>query len=215
MKKLLLSVGLISAAASFGVNAQSFVARPYAGLEIGVSSVQNRAQENANSLVSQLGGSASVTQNTAMYDGRVFGGYKVIENIDLELGYVMTSNATSNASGITRGSVAYTAQAKTYYNGLDYSVLLRPSVSTGLNNLFLRVGGTYLTQNNTVSASTGYGSASTWNNVSGSGYIVGLGYDVPIDKTFDFRAAYNYLGNISGISANTTNRFSVGLLGKF
>lgn len=215
MKKIILTIGLIGAAATFSVNAQSFVAGPYAGVEIGVDSAQNRAQENANSLVSQVGGSASVTQNTSLYDGRVFGGYKVIENVDLELGYILTSNITSNATGISRGNVAYTAQAKTYYNGFDYSVLLRPSLSTGLNNLFLRVGGTYLTQNNTVSASSAYSSASTWNNVSGSGYIVGIGYDIPVSKTFDVRAAYNYLGNISGVSNNSTNRISVGLVGKF
>jgi hypothetical protein len=213
MKKRLLALALLSA--TTGVMAQSLILTPYAGIEAGYDTVQNRAQANANSLVAQLGGSAAVTQNTSMYDGRIFGGLKVIENIDLELGYALTSNVTSNAAGVTRGAVAYTAQANSYYNGLDYSVLLRPSVSSGFNNLFLRVGGTYLTQNNSVSASTAYSSASTWNNVSGSGYIVGLGYDVPLDKTFDFRAAYNYLGNIAGISNNYTNRFSIGILGKF
>jgi len=52
-------------------------------------------------------------------------------------------------------------------------------------------------------------------NKSGTGYVVGIGYDLPINKTFDVRAAYNYLGNVAGISDNYANRFSIGLLGKF
>lgn len=216
MKKLLLSAGLLSVIASFGANAQSFVAGPYAGVEVGVVGIKDQAQSTANALVSAVGGSATVTQDTRLYDGRIFAGYKVIQYVDLELGYTQTSNANMNYTGRSSGNVAYSGNANFNVSGLDYSAIFRPSLASGFNNLFVRVGGTYLSQNqsNTLAASNGaYASSSL--NKSGGGYILGFGYDLPINQTFDVRAAYNYLGNIAGISDNSASRFSIGLLGKF
>ena len=216
MKKLLLSAGLIGTVASFSVNAQSFIAGPYAGVEVGVSGIKDQAQSTANALVSAVGGSASVTQDTRLYDARIFAGYKVIQYVDLELGYTQTSTANMNYSGRSSGNVAYSGNANFSVSGIDYSAILRPSLASGFNNVFVRVGGTYLSQNqnNSLAASNGAYASSNLNK-SGGGYILGLGYDLPIDKTFDVRAAYNYLGNIAGISNNYANRFSIGLVGKF
>ncbi len=216
MKKKILFATLLSLGAT-GAFAQSSGFKPgfYAGVELGYAQVEDQTQNTANSLVRTLGGSATVTQDSSIFDGRVFGGYKVIENIDLEIGYAQSGTVSQNASGRTSGGTAYTANADISYSGFDYSVLLRPSISTGLNNLYFRVGGTYLTQKTQVSASAAGSSASATTNTSGSGYIVGLGYDIPISKSVDFRAAYNYLGNIAGVSDSKSNRFSVGILGKF
>jgi opacity protein-like surface antigen len=111
--------------------------------------------------------------------------------------------------------VAYTANADISYSGVDYSVLLRPSISTGLNNLYFRIGGTYYTQKADVSIAGGGVSASQNVNTSGTGYLLGLGYDIPVSKSVDVRAAYNYVGNIAGVSNSYSNRFSIGILGKF
>jgi opacity protein-like surface antigen len=157
----------------------------------------------------------TVTQDLAIFDGIIFGGYKVTENISLEVGYAQSSSATTTASGRTGGSVAYTGSGEVSYSGFDFSVLLRPSMSTGFNNLFLRAGGTSLTQETSLSVSAGGTSASATDSTSGMGYILGVGYDFPINKTLDVRVAYNYLGNIAGESNNYANRFSIGLLGKF
>lgn len=215
MKKKLLAIALLSA--TTGVMAQSNQFKPgfYAGIELGYATVKDQTQESANTLVNILGGSATVTQDSSIFDGRVFGGYKIIENIDLEIGYAQSNTISQTASGRTSGNVAYSGNIDVSYNGLDYSILLRPSMSTGLNNLYFRVGGTYLTQKASASLSAAGASASTTQNTSGSGYILGLGYDIPVSKSVDIRAAYNYLGNIAGVSNNYSNRFSVGILGKF
>ena len=92
MKKLLITAGLIGAATSVGVSAQTFTPKFYAGAELGYAAVANNAQTFANSLVATNGGSASVTQNRSIAVGRIFGGYKVLENVDLELGAAQTSN---------------------------------------------------------------------------------------------------------------------------
>ena len=95
---------------------------------------------------------------------------------------------------------------------LDYSVLLRPSISTGFNNLYVRLGGTWAKEN--VSTSGTNVSGGNW-NTTGSGYLYGLGYDQPIDKTFDARFQINRLQNIAGQSSDRATVFSVGFLGKF
>jgi len=217
MKKILASIAVVGLVLSSGyVNAQSAEFKPgfYLGVELGYQNVKNEAQSNANELVRVLGGSSSVTQDTGLFDGRIFAGYKVVEYIDLELGYTQTGNITSNFSGRAGNGVAYSGNANTSYSGADYSVLFRPSIASGFNGLFLRVGGTYLTQKNDLTI-TGTSTATLNDSTSGSGYIVGLGYDIPINPTFNARIAYNYLGNVAGISNNYSNRFSVGFLGKF
>lgn len=197
-------------------NAQSFKPGLYAGIEFGAEKVQDQTQATANALVSAVGGSASVTQNTMMYDGRIFAGYKIVEYVDVELGYTQTSTINMNYTGRSSGGVAYSGNANLNVNGVDYSVLLRPSITSGFNGLFLRVGGTYLSSNQTASLAASNGAfASSTLNKSGSGYIAGFGYDLPISKDFDFRASYNYLGNVAGISNNYANRFAIAILGKF
>lgn len=215
LSKLLVATGLIAASIAVA-NAQSFKAGPYAGLEFGAEKVQNQTQSTANALVAAVGGSASVTQDTTMYDGRIFGGYKIVEYVDLELGYTQTSTINMNYTGRSGGGVAYSGNANLNVNGADYSALLRPSIASGFNGLFVRVGGTYLSSNQNASLAASNGvSASSSLNKSGSGYIVGLGYDYPITKDFDFRASYNYLGNVAGISNNYANRLAIAILGKF
>lgn len=216
MKKNLLVAALLSVAAT-GAMAQSATFKPgfYAGVELGYAQLKDQTQETANTLVNSVGGRVTVTQDSGIFDGRLFGGYKVIENIDLELGFTQSATVSQTASGVSRTNVAYTANNDVSYSGVDYSVLLRPSLSTGFNNLYFRVGGTYLTQKSQISASAGGASASQTINTSGSGYLLGVGYDIPVSKSVDIRAAYNYVGNIAGVSNNYSNRFSVGLLGKF
>jgi opacity protein-like surface antigen len=216
MKRNLFLVSLLAIASS-GAMAQSsnFKAGPYAGIEFGFATVKDQTQSTANSLVSILGGTAAVTQNQSIFDGRIFGGYKIIENIDLELGYTQSSTLSQTATGVSGGGIAYSGKADISYSGFDYSILVRPSLSTGLNGLFFRAGGTYLTQQNKVSLSAGGASASETSNTSGSGYLLGLGYDIPLTKSIDVRAAYNYVGNIAGVANSYSNRFSVGILGKF
>lgn len=212
MKKLLVSAGLIGAVASFGVSAQTFTPQFYAGAELGYAALENNAQTFANNLVSTNGGSASVTQNSGIAVGRIFGGYKVLENVDLELGAAQTSNVDYNFAARSGGGAAYSGTTSVSVMVLDYSALLRPSISTGLNNLYVRLGGTWSKETASTSGTNVTGGSGSY---SGSGYLYGLGYDLPIDKTFNARFQVNRLQNIAGQSSETATVFSVGFLGKF
>jgi len=211
MKKILLTTGFISTLASFGANAQSFTPQFYAGAELGYTRVDNNAQKLANALVATNGGSASVSQNTGIALGRIFGGYKAFENADVELGATQTGNINYNFAGVSRGSTAYAGTTSINVQSLDFSVLLRPSISTGFNNLYVRLGGQWAKEQASTTGNVTGGNGS----VSGTGYIYGLGYDQPIDKTFDARFQINRLANIAGQSSDKATVFSVGFVGKF
>jgi hypothetical protein len=212
MKKIMIAAGLIAGVASFGASAQTFTPKFYAGAEVGYSAVDDNAQTLANTLVATNGGSASVTQNTGIATGRIFGGYKVIEYVDVELGIFRGGNVNYNFSGVSRGATPYSGTASIYTQGIDYSVLLRPSLSSGFNNLFVRLGGAWSQENLSVSGNNIVGGSSS---VSGNGYIYGLGYDVPVDKTIDARISINRLQNIAGQSSDNATVYSVGILAKF
>ena len=212
MKKIMVAAGLIAGVASFGASAQTFTPKFYAGAEVGYSAVDNNAQNVANTLVATNGGSASVTQNTGIATGRIFGGYKVIEYVDVELGAFRGGNVNYNFAAIGGGGAPYSGTTSIYTQGIDYSVLLRPSMSSGFNNLFVRLGGIWSQENQSTSGTNVTGGNGT---TSGSGYIYGLGNDVPVDKTFDARLSINRLQNIAGNSSDNATVYSVGILAKF
>lgn len=130
--------------------------------------------------------------------GRFFGGYNVNENVGLELGAFRTADVDY---------IYPTATVSVHAYGVDASVLLRPSVSTGLNGLFARVGAHY----DDVNASATNG---RWADKWGGGFMLGAGYDLKINDNLSARVSYSYLDNVAGsdYSANVGN---LGLQYKF
>ena len=171
-------------------------------------------RRTATTLVSGVGGSAAVTQNTGIGVGRIFGGYKVTENFDVELGYFQTGDITQNIAGVARNSVAYTGSVKIETSGYDYSVLARSNISTGWNNAFLKIGGQHSEYKSTITL-TGTSTASISNKVNGNGYLFGAGYDFNVANNIDVRAQATRLMKIAGESDSKATIYSVGVLGKF
>ena len=212
MKKLLLVAALSVATTSVFAQASSNDAKKfYFGAEIGSTKLDNNAQEFANLLVATNGGSASVTQNTSVGTGRIFGGYTLNENVDLEVGYIQTGDIDYKFAGSTSGG-SYSGTSTVTVSGFDYSVLLRASKASGYNNAFLRVGGTsYKTKVETTGVNVTGGNGSE----SGMGYVYGVGYDLNVAKEIDVRFQINRLEKIAGESDDKATVFSVGILGKF
>lgn len=213
---------LLTAALVFGCLATNAMAQQneapskfYAGAELGSSALKDRSGELATTLVAQVGGAASATQDSSVGIGRIFGGLNVNENIGLELGYNQTSSFGFRFTGVSGGAVAYAGSASAKVSGLDYSVLLRPSVSTGLNGLFFKVGGHSLEEKVDVAVNAGSVSVASSKTYSGSGMLYGIGYDARLSNTLDMRIAYTYADKIAGSSGDGANIFSIGLVAKF
>lgn len=210
MKKLLVASLLSMPLISFAADNQG----PYLGLEVGYTRIDDAAQQTANDLVRVLGGSATVTSDTSMAIGKIFAGYQFTENFSAEIGAYRTSDFDMSARGTTSGAAAYTATSSTNVYGVEGSFLVRPSVSTGLNGLFVRAGGHWDKAETDVTASANGGSATGNYWVSGSGFLAGAGYDVNVDKNLTGRFSYTYYDSVAGTDAYA-NVGSISLMYKF
>lgn len=187
----------------------------YGGLEVGRANVTDQTGELTRGLVSQVGGTASATQSSSVNDYRIFGGYKLNENVNFELGYVQTSSFGVNFSGRSSGSVAYAGSAGLKFAGFDYSVLLRPDVATGMNGLFFRLGGHSLKSTTDVNFTVSGSNYSSTTKESGTGTMYGIGYDLNIAKNAALRVSVNRLNKIAGQSDANATVYSVGVLTRF
>jgi hypothetical protein len=208
----LFSIFLTVASPAF---ADSTASKFYGGLDLGSAKVENRAQAIADSFVGILGGSSSVTQTVRNGAWRIYGGYKAFENADFELGYLQTRDFGTSISGTSGAGAAYTAAGNVTVSGFDYSVLLRPNRSTGMNGFFVRLGGhSYNAQATTAITIAGINDSINTKE-SGSGIMYGLGYDSTINETIDIRFGITQIQKVAGISNNDATYLSVGVKGNF
>ena len=105
----------------------------YGGIELGYLGLQNEAQDSANALVRAFGGSASVTSDSGMAVGRLFGGYNFNENIGIELGAYRTSDFDQTAN------LLISISTPKFFVFLVASIMFSSNTSkqTYLSNLFL------------------------------------------------------------------------------
>ena len=214
LRPALIGLGLLGSALC---SAQSFTSGFYGGFELGQARINDNSAVLQQSLVSDLGGSASVNQDTSKLNYRLLAGYKLTENVDLEAGYSQSDAFGIPFSGRSGGNVSYTGSGSVKVHGLDYGVVLRPNVSSGWNPLFLRLGGTHYTAALDVSATAGAQSASLSDSASGSGTLLGVGYDfVNVWPQVDVRASYTQLNKIAGGSSDSkASVYGVSLIKRF
>jgi hypothetical protein len=193
--------------------AQGVSSGAYFGLEGGAGSLKDSTGEVAGTLVNAVGGSAVVTQDASVLVGRLLAGYQFNENVSAELGYSFTGSVDTKITGVSSSAVAYTGTAKATYSGVDYSVLIRPSVSSGANGFFLKLGGHNLTVK-TEATLTGTSTASASSSISGTGTLFGFGYDWPFSTTSFARLSYTAYNKIAGGDGNQ-GVVSFGLTSKF
>ena len=212
MKKLILSA---LAAVLFVVpNAMAEIREGsfYAGVDAGYGYVKGDAQETANALVSVLGGSVTVTQETRTVAGRFFAGYNITRMFGLEVGYLLTGDLSTRAAGVASNGVAYTGSADASVSGVDYALLVRP-IDT-MDGLFVKAGGHYVETSIDWSL-TAAGRATATTDERGSGFLVGLGYEAPISDVLDYRVAYTYYDRLSGLTDNNSSLVTLGLVARF
>ncbi|HEY4318953.1 MAG TPA: outer membrane beta-barrel protein [Herbaspirillum sp.] len=212
--KIKLAVALASTIFVTAVHAQTFQPGFYGGAEMGYSPIHDLSGSPAAKLQSELGGNVDFSRNKDVFSGRIFGGYKLTENVDLELGYFQSNSYGMNFS-TTVGGLPYTGKLSQKVSGLDYSVLLRPSISTGFNGAFMRVGGHYSTIKADFLMNVGEYSKAQSTSQSGAGFTIGLGYDFDVAKHVAIRTEYNRMESIGGRSDTPMDTFRIGVIGKF
>jgi opacity protein-like surface antigen len=212
VKKLIIATAIISALGSssaFSADSNKPTSGAYGGIEIGYGSVKTVAADIAQVLANDISETVTYSYNKGVGVGRIYLGYTINENIATEIGFFGSTKLNTNYSSANGlGNTSEKAR------GGDLSILLRPSVSTGLNNAFLRLGAQY----SKIDTSGGfifddgvtiteYGTT----NENGTGFLIGAGYDTPIDKNMSARVSYTYIDNLGGVSGTNANLFSAGL----
>ena len=213
IKNLLIATAVISAFASTSATAadeNKSTSGIYGGIDIGYGRVNTGAADTAQALANLAGETVTYSYDKGVGVGRIFLGYTINENISTEIAYFTSTKLDVNYSS-AHGVANENAKA----NGGDISVLLRPSASTGLNNAFLRLGAQYSKVDGSASlAYTSDGTTTIYTangNETGTGFLIGAGYDAPINKNTSARVSYTYIDNLGGISGANVNLFSAGL----
>lgn len=213
MKKLIIATAIISALGSssaFSADSNKPTSGAYGGIEIGYGQVKTDAADTAQELANLAGETVTYSYDKGVGVGRIYLGYTINENFATEIGYFGSSKLNVNYSS-AHGIANENAKAR----GADISILLRPSASTGLNNAFLRLGAQYskvdgsanLNYNDGFTIATYSATASA----TGTGFLIGAGYDAPIDKNMSARISYTYIDKLGGMSGANVNLISAGL----
>lgn len=197
------------------LGAQADQGKTYWGAEVGSAKLEDHTGSLTSDLVSINGGAASATQDSTISTFKVVGGYRHTENLDLELAYFQSGTANLNFNGVTRNAVAYVGHADMKFSGFEYAVNLRPNIESGLNNLYLRLGGHTSNMDVSASVSSTNGSASASKSYSGTGTLYGVGYDQKIDETSKVRYSAVKYSNVGGESTSGGTVISIGFIKDF
>lgn len=213
MKNILLASAILTALVSsnaFAEDANKSTSGMYGGIDIGYGRVNTGAADTAQALANLAGETVTYSYDKGVGVGRIFLGYTINENISTEIAYFSSTKLNVNYSS-AHGVANENAKA----NGGDISVLLRPSASTGLNNAFLRLGAQYSKVDGGASLTYTSGGTTTIytanGNDTGTGFLIGAGYDATINKNTSARISYTYMDNLGGLSGANVNLFSAGL----
>lgn len=176
----------------------------YGGLSLGLFTINDSSATTNATLLSALGGTANVSQESNGYMGRAFGGTHLDASLSLELGYYQTASIAQKITGVASNGAAYSGSTSLSLSGWDYSLLLRPNRALNHKGAFLRLGGHYLTVSGsaTLTATSAIANASSY---SGSGFLWGAGYDMPLKESLDLRLEYLGVRNIAGKDGTTDN----------
>jgi opacity protein-like surface antigen len=213
MKNILLASAILTALVSsnaFAEDATKSTSGMYGGIDIGYGRVNTGAADTAQALANLAGETVTYSYDKGVGVGRIFLGYTINENIATEIAFFSSTKLNVNYSS-AHGVANENAKA----SGGDISVLLRPSVSTGLNNAFLRLGAQYSKVDGSASLTYTSGGTTTIYTANGSdtgtGFLIGAGYDAPINKNTSARISYTYMDNLGGLSGANVNLLSAGL----
>ncbi|KAF1044504.1 MAG: hypothetical protein GAK35_01703 [Herbaspirillum frisingense] len=174
----------------------------YVGVEGAYASVNSVATPS---------GARKTSETTDVPALRAMIGYQFNKNLALELGYFATDDFKQ--SGTVPGTSA-TYDAKADAKGADLAVVYK--FTEFVPGLFLKAGATYSKVSASATARVnGAAIASASDSVSGTGYLVGLGYEFTVSQNLGARLGYTRYEKLGGENDNKLNMFSVGLKYQF
>ena len=209
MKQLKLAAGLAAVLLASGATVAN--AGGYIGLDAGLAAVD---QESTVRQMGQALADASGNPVTMVYDkstsiGRIFAGMNIAQGIDIEVGYLKSGDLSATYTG-TAGNTAYSLNTDISASGFDVA-----AVSWLTENIFLKGGAHVLEMKGSFTADVSGNSETYGDTLSGTGFLLGLGYEGALSNDVNWRAAYSYYGYIAGDSDTDAHILTLGLKMKF
>ena len=156
------------------------------GIDFGWAFIDIGADNTAQNIANLSGSTVTYTSDTGSFVGRIYGDYKISENIYGEVGYFLSGevNAKYTLSGVT-ASEAYSV------SGLDFSGVYKSDSG------FFAKGGIHSSTvdgkaNITISGTTYAAKAAA----SGTGTLCGLGFDLEDGS----RVGYTFYSSLGGLA---------------
>lgn len=170
---------------------------------------ETRALANAQTIANLSGLTTTVRYDQSTYAGRVFLALSAARDVDVEVGYFMTGSLdTTYTNSAGSAQEGYTA------SGFDVSFVLKPQ---NLNGLFLKAGVHSSEVEGKASVTIGGTTYAISATESGTGWLLGGGYEWQFGATEDLlaRAAYTFYNRLGGMSDGDAGFFSLGLTKRF
>jgi hypothetical protein len=176
------------------------------GVEGGYAFVDIGAPNTAQTLANLSGSTVTYTYDKADLYSRIFMGYDITEQMTAEVGYFASAdlNATYRISGASV-TEAYSAR------GLDFSIIYKP-VETGF---FGRIGMHSSEISGAASLTIGGTTYAAQASKSGTGYLLGGGYEAAMGGGLAWRASFTYLDSLGGLSGADASLYSISILKRF
>jgi opacity protein-like surface antigen len=213
MKK---TIAIVSIATLF--SAQAFAQSGfYAGIDVGQARISPSSGERIITLNDGSPANQTFTSSSQKMSTRFFLGYRLNENIGFEAGNLNTQSFSYSGNIFIAAPNLNLAQSGSFkVSAFDLSVNLRPSKSTGFNNLYLRLGMHNSSLKGTINTPRApAGQRITRINDSGNGSLIGVGYDFPINEQINLRLDSTRYSKISGNSSRKSTVNSAGLVYNF
>ena len=170
------------------------------GVDVGWGYLDIGADDTAQTIANLSGSTVTATYDTGAFFGRIYGEYKIADSTYLDVGLFTTGDVTAKytLSGAT-ASESYSA------NGFDVSAVIKENDDAGL---FVKGGMHSSTIDGNANVTIGGTTYAAQATASGTGFLVGGGYDY-VDGT---RAGISFYSNLGGDSAADVWLIYVGYL---
>ena len=184
--------------------------KTYIGVQGGFiySANDGYTEEYAQAIANALGSDVTYTYEEATWGLRPYGGFKVNEKVAIEVGYIISGSLDSTYKGTASG-VAWTYTQGASVDGVD------GAVKFNFDHLYGKIGLHHLTIEAVEAFSVTNFTYSGGSSISGSGFLLGGGYQDELGDDLYWNADFTYYASVGGEADATMTLFSVGIEKRF
>jgi Outer membrane protein beta-barrel domain len=161
------------------------------------------------------GGTVNSDVSANVSNFKLLAGIKLNPNYAIELGYFNSSRIAFTYSGKSSSNTVYSGDGEFNYSGFDASLIVRPSVRPIWKNAFINIGLTKYKTDEKYHLNYGGNLDSYRYDFSGTGQMLGAGYDIKLNQFMDLRFNVTKMNNLIGSSQFNAVNYSFVLIENF